>query len=206
MTITAYELLLYGGAVFILFISPGPVWAALIARGLSGGFHSAWPLALGVVLGDAVWPLLAIYGVAYLVSLYADFLLILRYVAVVMLVGMGVLMIWRAGREIQADSRLTAPGMWAGFTAGVLISLSNPKAVLFYMGMLPGFFEITRLTGWDIGSIVVVSILVPLMGNVVLAGFFGQLRSVLASPLAIKRINIGSGIALILVGLIIGVI
>jgi hypothetical protein len=36
--------------------------------------------------------------------------------------------------------------MWAGFLAGLAVILGNPKAILFYMGMLPGFFDLRALT------------------------------------------------------------
>ena len=49
MTISATDILFYAGALFILFLTPGPVWVALTARAMSGGFAAAWPLALGVV-------------------------------------------------------------------------------------------------------------------------------------------------------------
>ena len=52
MTIALPDLLLYCGALVILFLTPGPVWLAIMARALSGGFGAAWPLALGV--GDVV--------------------------------------------------------------------------------------------------------------------------------------------------------
>ncbi len=81
MTITHSELLLYAGALAILFFTPGPVWVALTARTLSGGFHAAWPLALGVVIGDALWPFLAILGVTWVVSVFAGFMTVLRWVA-----------------------------------------------------------------------------------------------------------------------------
>jgi len=200
VTVSAYDLLLYAGGIFILFLIPGPVWAALIARALSGGFHAAWPLALGVVVGDAIWPVLAVFGVTWLVSFYADFLLVLRNVGAIMLAVMGGLLIMRAGRGIAKDARLTAPGKWAGFSAGVLIILGNPKAILFYMGVLPGFFDITTLNGWDIAAIAAISMLVPLAGNIALAAFLGRTRALISSPSALRRINICSGSALILVG------
>lgn len=203
MTISFYEVLLYSGALLILFLTPGPVWAALIARALSGGFHAAWPLALGVVIGDALWPVLAIFGVAWLVSLYADFMLLLRYGGALMLMIMGVLLILHAGRGIERDKRLTTPGAWAGFSAGVLIILGNPKAILFYMGVLPGFFDITKVNGWDIAVIVLASMVVPLLGNVVLAAFVDRARALITSPKGLQRVNTGSGIALILVGVVI---
>ncbi len=58
----------------ILFMTPGPVWVALLARSLSGGFQAAWPLALGVAIGDVIWPLVAMLGVAWLVSEFAGFM------------------------------------------------------------------------------------------------------------------------------------
>ena len=203
MTVSAVELALYAGALFILFITPGPVWVALIARAMSGGFHAAWPLALGVVVGDVLWPLLAIFGVAWIVSIYGDFLVVLRYVAAAIFFVMGALLIRHAGQRVTGDSRLTRPGMWAGFWAGVLVILGNPKAILFYMGVLPGFFDISRVTGWDIAAICLLSLLVPLLGNVLLALFVDRARALLRSPEALRRMNMAAGILLIVVGIVI---
>ena len=41
MTISVIDAALYAGALFILFLTPGPVWVALAARALAGGFHAA---------------------------------------------------------------------------------------------------------------------------------------------------------------------
>ncbi len=78
MTITASDLALYAGALFILFLTPGPVWVAVIARAATSGFQAAWPLALGVVVGDVLWPFFAILGVAWIVSVFEDFMVVLR--------------------------------------------------------------------------------------------------------------------------------
>ena len=139
MTISPTDMALYAGALLILFLTPGPVWVALTARALSCGFNAAWPLALGVVVGDVIWPLLAILGVTWILSIFADFMLILRWVACAMFLGMGYLLIKNRAKSIASDSRLTKPGMWAGFLAGVAVIMSNPKAILFYIGVLPGF-------------------------------------------------------------------
>ena len=93
--------------------------------------------------------------------------------------------------------------MWAGFVAGLAVILGNPKAILFYMGMLPGFFDLTKLAWPDIAAICLLSFLVPLIGNLILAGSIHKAKSVLTSPKALRRTNISAGILLILVGLII---
>ena len=203
MTLTAPDLALYALAIFILFLTPGPVWLALVARAMSGGFHAAWPLALGVVVGDVLWPFLAILGVTWIVSVFSGFMLALRILATAMFVGMGVLLIRNADRTISADSRLTRPGLWAGFMAGLAAILGNPKAVLFYMGVLPGFFDLSRITPWDMAAVVGISFSVPLICNLGLALFVGRIRGLITSPGALRRTNIISGVLLILVGLVI---
>ncbi len=201
MTISVADAALYAGALLILFLTPGPVWVALIARAMSGGFHAAWPLALGVVIGDIIWPLLAILGVTWLVSVFADFMLVLRWVACLTFLVMGALLIRHSDKTIASDSRLTRPGMWAGFLAGLAVILGNPKAILFYMGVLPGFFDLTRLTWSDIALICFLSMIVPLIGNLLLSVSIDWARRLLTSPTALRRTNLTAGFLLIAVGL-----
>lgn len=203
MTVTLTQLLLYASALLILFLTPGPVWVALIARSMSGGFHAAWPLALGVAVGDAAWPLVAIFGVSYLVSVYADFLILLRYLGAAILLWMGLALIRKPTRTLRADSRLTAPGLSAGFLAGVMVIIGNPKAILFYLGVLPGFFDFGDLNRSDVVAICVTSLAVPMLGNVIFAFFVDRLRALLTKPEALHRVNVGAGCALVVVALFI---
>lgn len=203
MTVTLSELALYAGGMFLLFIVPGPVWVALTARALSGGFASAWPLAIGVALGDLIWPLAAIFGLTWILSLYGDFLGLLRWVAAATFAVMGWFLIRKSVGPITADSRLTRPGMLAGFLTGVAAVAGNPKAILFYMGVLPGFFDLSRVTAIDIVAILAVSALVPMIGNLMLALSIDRARRLLSSPGAIHRVNLTSGILLIGVGIVI---
>ena len=205
MTLDPNDLLLYAGALLILFLTPGPVLVALTARGLSGGFHAAWPLALGVAVGDIVWPLIAILGISWILLVFDTFMIVLRWVACGVFIAMGWALIQHAGQAISNDSRLTRPGMWAGFLAGIAAILGNPKAVIFYMGVLPGFFDLRTVTAIDITIILAISVAIPFVGNLVLAGCVGQIRGLLSSPTLLKKFNIGSGVLLILVGLVIAV-
>lgn len=203
MTVTGWQLLLYAGAVLVLFLTPGPVWVALTARALSGGFRQAWPLAVGVTVGDLLWPLLAILGVSWIVSVWGGFLTVLKWVAAAIFLAMGAVLIRHAGRPIAADRRLTRPGMWAGFAAGVAVIVGNPKAILFYMGMLPGFFDLSAVTWADVAAICGVSMGVPLLGNLGLAVVVDRARRLLTSPVALARVNRVAGGLLVLVGLVI---
>lgn len=204
MTVTAYDLLLYAGALLILFMTPGPVWVALLARSMSGGFQAAWPLAMGVAIGDILWPLVAVLGVSWLVSEFAGFMDVLRWVAVGVFILMGVLLIRNADKKLGSISRLTRPGMWAGFVAGLAVIVGNPKAALFYMGILPGFFDLTQMTLLDMVAICTLSFVVPLTGNLILARFVDRARGLLKSPSSVRRMNVIAGWLLIGVGVVIG--
>lgn len=203
MTVTLWELWLYALGMAALWAVPGPVWVALTARALAFGMRGAGPLAIGVALGDLVWPMAAIFGLSWVLSVYGDFLSALRWVAAVVFLGMGVMLVRKPAQPIDADNRLTRPGAWAGFAVGVAAVIGNPKAILFYMGVLPGFFDLSRITAPDIAAILAISALVPMLGNLALAWFLDRARRLLSSPAAMHRLNVASGCLLIAVGLVI---
>lgn len=206
MTASALDLLFYAGALVILFVTPGPVWVAMSARALSGGFQAAWPLAVGVAIGDLVWPLLAVFGLTWVLTVYSDLMAALRWVAAVIFVVMGLGLIRHAGRAIGLESALTRPGRAAGFAAGVAAILGNPKAILFYMGVLPGFFDLSRVSAADIAAIITLSMAVPMVGNLIFAALIGRARAGLTAPGVLRRINLLAGGLLIAVGLVITLI
>lgn len=201
MTVSFWQLLAYAGGMAALWAVPGPVWVALMARALSGGFRAAWPLAVGVALGDLLWPLSAILGLSWIHSVYGDVLGLLRWVAAAVFLIMGILLIRKKPQAPGSDSRLTRPGIWAGFSVGVAAVIGNPKAILFYMGALPGFFDLARLTRPDIVVIILISALVPMAGNLALAVFLDRARQLLSTPENIHRLNLASGVMLIGVAL-----
>ena len=203
MTINMAQLGLYALGMAGLWAVPGPVWMALIARALSGGFAAAWPLAVGVALGDLFWPLAAILGLGWIDTVWGDVLSVLRWAAAAIFIAMGILLIRKPAATISADSRLTKPGLWAGLSVGVAAVIGNPKAILFYMGALPGFFTLSTLTPLDITLIIAVSALIPMAGNLALAWFLDRARQLLSSPAAIRRLNVTSGCLLVLVGLVV---
>jgi threonine/homoserine/homoserine lactone efflux protein len=199
MTLTVTQLGLYAAALFVLFLTPGPVWLATAARALAHGWVAAVPLVVGVALGDALWSITAALGLAWVVGTYGWIMDALKWVAVGVFALMGTVLIRNAEKTISADSALIRPGAMAGFLAGLAAILANPKAVLFYMGMLPGFFDLTRVTALDIAAIAGISILVPLIGNTGFAILVDSARRRFSSPERLSRINRVAGALLIAV-------
>jgi threonine/homoserine/homoserine lactone efflux protein len=204
MTITSAQLFLYFGALVILFLTPGPVWIAIIARTVSGGVKSGFSLVLGVSLGDLLWPIVVYFGLGVLISLYSDILIIIRSLAAIILVIMGVQTILASRKGIEANNKLTKSGFFAGFSAGLIAVTANPKATLFYITLLPSFFNFSEIGLTDLVIISGTSFVVPMTGNVLMILFLTKARSFLSSPNSVRITNIISGALLICVGIVIG--
>lgn len=204
MTITSAQLFLYFGALIILFLTPGPVWIAIIARTVSGGVKSGLSLVLGVSLGDLLWPIIAYFGLGLLISLYSDILILVRYMAAIILVIMGIQTILASRKGIKANDDLTKSGFFAGFTAGLIAVTANPKATLFYLTLLPSFFNFGEIGLTDLVIISGTSFAVPMLGNVLMILFLAKAKTFLSSPSAVRVTNIVSGILLVVVGTVIG--
>ena len=205
MTIDGNQIFLYFLALFILFLTPGPVWVALIARTVSGGAKSSISLALGVSLGDMLWPFVVYFSLSLLISLYSDILLIFRYVASFVLILMGLQIIYLRNKNVSEDHRLTKSGFIAGFYAGFIAVTANPKASLFYMTLLPGFFNFELIGIIDVCLISLLSFSIPMIGNILMILFVAKVRSLLSSPYAVRMTNLISGILLVFVGISISI-
>ena len=112
ITVTFAKIGLYAVAIFVLFLTPGPVWVAIMARSLNDGFTGAWPLALGVAVGDIMWPALALLTLGQILAIHPDIFLWLRYGAVLVFLGMGIGLILAQVNDIHLPRRLTLPGFW----------------------------------------------------------------------------------------------
>ena len=205
MTIDSNQIFLYFLALVILFLTPGPVWVALIARTVSGGAKSSISLALGVSLGDMLWPFVVYFSLSLLISLYSDILLIFRYVASFVLILMGLQIIYSRNKALSEDHRLTKSGFIAGFYAGFIAVTANPKASLFYMTLLPGFFNFELIGIIDVCLISLLSFSIPMIGNILMILFVAKVRSLLSSPYAVRMTNLISGILLVFVGISISI-
>jgi threonine/homoserine/homoserine lactone efflux protein len=140
ITITLAQSFFYSIALAILWLTPGPVWVAVLARSVSGGFQSSVPLVLGVALGDLLWPMVALMGVSYLILIYADILIIFRYLASIILILMGLVLVIRSKNLFGVESSLTKPGVWAGFYSWLFCGFGKSKSKFILYDTFAKFF------------------------------------------------------------------
>ena len=129
-----------------LIVKPGPDLMCTLATALSCGKVRASTLMAGLVLGCWFWILLLTAGVA---SFFVDHPPVMKAIQLVGVVYIGYLAFgafrdaWRDFRRDGADdlSPASAKG-WRLVLRGVLMSMSNPLTILFFLAFLPNFTNV----------------------------------------------------------------
>ena len=111
---------------------PGIITAEAIRRGLARGFRPALLVELGSLIGDATWAIITLAGAAFVVqNLLAR--LALGLVGTLFLLHLAWSAIWSAKQGVVLQSK-NATGR-GDFAAGAVLSLGNPFAVAFWLGV-----------------------------------------------------------------------
>ncbi|MEJ2321970.1 MAG: LysE family translocator [Gammaproteobacteria bacterium] len=171
---TLFSTLALAGAMFLLAATPGPGVFATVARSLASGFGHAAVVVAGIVTGDLLFLLLAIFGLASVAGLLGEFFLVVKIAGGLYLLWLGY-RIWR-----QRPGRVEIPGVrelsWKqNFLSGLVITLGNPKVILFYLGFLPTFMDLAALDGGDV--VIVAAVVSVVLGGVMLAYAWSAARA-----------------------------
>lgn len=115
---------------FVFCLSPGAVLAETLRRGLLQGFTPALLVQIGSLVGDAVWAVIGLTGIALLIQ-HDAVRVPLTAACALYLAWLGVRSLMDAWNLPQADS---APASSAknALAVGATISLANPKNIVYW--------------------------------------------------------------------------
>ncbi|WP_207259983.1 LysE family translocator [Desulfovibrio sp. Huiquan2017] len=189
-------------ATLVFALIPGPGVCALMAQSLAHGLKTALGYAAGLVSGDLVYLLTALFGMGWIASRIGAYFLVLKWAGAAYLVYMGV-KVWMAKPLSMEAGDLPQPRGRRSYLAGLLLSLGNPKVIAFYCGFLPGFVDMRGLTSLDI--VMVVAIVIPTVFSViaVYAWLAAKGRKVMRSTRVWKVANRTAGTIMIGAGAVI---
>ena len=204
------EIYFYAFAMFILFLTPGPVWIVLLARIFSNGWSGGLPLAFGVIFADFTWSFLAVISISSISEAIPSITKTLTWVAAGFFFYLAIKLWIKPSYDLnniklsKVSSKLKFNSIYLeSFMTGLLVNFSNPKAILFYISIMPGFFVLNQLTNTDAVIIASISALVPFIGNIILIALVSPVRQLMQSPSAQKKLNQISSILLLIVAVMI---
>jgi threonine/homoserine/homoserine lactone efflux protein len=125
-------------AAILLFLAlPGPGTFALLTSTGKGGFRAGAAATFGVILGDQVLLWLAVAGVAALLAAHPTWFRAVQYAGAAYLAWVGLKLL--LARDGAASPVRIQPHHYA--RQAFLITLLNPKAIVFYMAFFPLFID-----------------------------------------------------------------
>ncbi|MGB2983730.1 MAG: LysE family translocator [Candidatus Bipolaricaulia bacterium] len=202
-TMTLSVALAFALAMLVQAAVPGPGVFATVARSLAGGFRPGIGVVCGIVVGDIIYALLAVFALSTVARSLGEFFIIVRILGGAYLVWLGVKLWVREPSLATASAGIRGRSLFDGFAGGLVTTLSNPKAILFYGGFLPAFFDLSRFTMTD--TIVLVSIVVAILSTVltVYALLATVARGLFSSRKGMRRLNRAAGSVMIATGMIV---
>lgn len=134
--------LAYVAAVFIISGTPGPNMLLAMTHGIHHGLApTARSTMLGLLAGLAVILGVSLGGLGAVLLASSELFAVLKYAGAAYLIYLGV-KTWRAAdSRLDTEGKPDAAGGWARFRIGVLVALSNPKAILFGVAFFPQFLD-----------------------------------------------------------------
>jgi threonine/homoserine/homoserine lactone efflux protein len=129
-------------ATIVLGLAPGPAVVATVGRSLASGFGRKYLFILGIVFGDLLFSLIAMSGFS-IIHTHSSVLLVLKIIGGCYLILLGV-QNWRGSAALAIGFSAPATGRKL-FFSGLLLTASNPKDLLFFIGFLPLFVDVTHL-------------------------------------------------------------
>jgi len=140
--------LLFLGLETALSLSPGPAVFYVVSQGVRGSLRRAAPAAAGILSANAVYFTLSATSLGALIAASATFFTVAKWVGAAYLIYLGVKSLLAARSSHAVSLGESAPAE-AGdrrrvYLGAVTLQLANPKALLFFLALLPQFIDPTH--------------------------------------------------------------
>lgn len=187
------------GLLLALALVPGVSVMAVVSRTMALGAWQGIQVTLGIIAGDMVYIAVAVFGLSAVIAMLGESHLWLRYLGGVYLILLG-LMLWRRRGNATGKLRIPYGARLSGFVTGFLLTLGDQKAILFYLGLFPALFDLTRMSLLDVVSVMWVAMLSIGLGKLVYVYMALKLRTTLPAGVA-DGVRIVAAVAMVATGL-----
>lgn len=180
-------------AYAIAVLVPGPGVAAVVARALGGGFMSAVPMVLGILAGDLIYLVFALFGLAAIATWFGPVFIVVRWAGAAYLLYVA----WRFWTAKPGSEQIRArkESAWKTFLSGFALTLGNPKTIVFYLALLPTVVPLAQpITVLGFAELTAIVVVVLLIIGLAYAGLAAAARDLFKSSKAIRRLNRTAGL------------
>jgi threonine/homoserine/homoserine lactone efflux protein len=180
-------------AYAIAVLVPGPGVAAVVARALGGGFVAAVPMVIGILIGDLVYLVFAVFGLAAIAHYFNAVFILVRIAGAAYLLYVA-WKFWNAKPGAEQIRPRDNEHWSRTFLAGFSLTLGNPKTIVFYLALLPTVIPLDRMTPLAFSELVGIVIVVLLAIGLGYAFLAARARDFFTSAKAVRRLNRTAGV------------
>jgi len=185
----------------ILLVIPGPTIVMVVSQALAQGRRVALASVLGVGLGDLCAATLSLAGVGTLLAASATAFMLLKTLGAVYLVYVG-LTLWRAPTpDLPVLGDVAPRRRWSIFRDAFLVTLFNPKGIVFFVAFVPQFIAADRPFAPQAATYVALFVLLGIInayGYMLLAD---RARAAIRRPGVLKGVTRAGGAILMAAGI-----
>ncbi len=186
-------------AMMILAAIPSVSVLAVSTRSATYGLIHGIFTSLGLVIGDIVFIILALWGLSFLMETLGDLFVFVKYLGGAYLIFLGVGLCRAKLSDLEVEKALKS-SLISSFLTGLFITFADQKAVLFYLGFFPAFFDVSQISYVDTG--IIISITIVAVGGVKIAyALMADRARLLINQQTRKRLNIAAGWVMIAAGI-----
>lgn len=186
MSFTA--LFAYAAALFIAAAIPGPGITAIVARALGSNFRETFFMGLGLVLGDMTYLTAVILGLAFVAQTFTEVFIVIKILGALYL-GYIAYKLWTAGLLSQDIAAKRSGNIGMSFLSGLLVTLGNPKTMLFYVALVPTLIDINSIGLREYGILLATTFAVLLVVLIPYMMLASSARTLLKRPRALQVLN-----------------
>jgi threonine/homoserine/homoserine lactone efflux protein len=137
---TMQVLFAFIAACLLLGLTPGPNMSLIVANTLSTGLTAGLFTLAGTTTGLALLVAAAVMGMSSVMVFMSEWFDVVRFLGALYLVWLGARQLWQFW---HAEPGAGAPPASRGncYVQGLLVSLANPKVMLFLGAFLPQFID-----------------------------------------------------------------
>lgn len=191
-----WDLLVFVAALGLAAFSPGPGLAAIVAIVLAQGTRVATWFCVGVIAGDLAWLALSLSGLAFIARQIPVLFMVIKWAGVIYLLYLAV-KIWRSSTDTISTERPSSEKAQAAVAlSGFLVTMGNPKMMLFYIALLPSIISPEQLSLRMILCLIVAVIVVLATVFTIYVAAADKARRLLKSKQSMKRFNHATAIVL----------
>ncbi|MCB1382258.1 MAG: LysE family translocator [Notoacmeibacter sp.] len=181
-------LLAFGAASLVLLAIPGPTIIMVVSQTLAHGRRIALASVAGVGLGDLMAASLSTIGVGTVLAASAFAFNLIKWLGAAYLVWIGI-KLWREPvrlPEVSQAPEQNRSRQWSVFRDAFLVTLFNPKGIVFFMAFVPQFIDPVRAFAPQAVTLILTFVLLGIVNAAAYVWLAGAARGVIRRPRVLR--------------------